>query len=153
MILYIKHEVFVSHSFLHSFIYKSVSLCLIVFTNHMSHLMTKQQNDCALSKDSDQPGIRQVWSESSLSAWRNTGSLATHWAHSEDSDQTGRIKNFSCTCSSTRKSPNPHISHPYKRMGLIVLLNSSIWISIGNRSDLAFFNRLNTHWIGGRPER
>ena len=29
-------------------------------------------------------GIRPVWSESSLSAWRNLGSLATHWAHSED---------------------------------------------------------------------
>ena len=29
-------------------------------------------------------GICPVWSESSLSAWRNLGSLATHWAHSED---------------------------------------------------------------------
>ena len=36
-------------------------------------------------------GIRPVWSESSLSAWRKHGSLATHWAHSEDSDQTGRM--------------------------------------------------------------
>ena len=36
-------------------------------------------------------GIGPVWSESSLSAWRNLGSLATHWAHSEDSDQTGRV--------------------------------------------------------------
>ena len=36
-------------------------------------------------------GIPPVWSESSLSAWRNLGSLATHWAHSEDSDQTGRM--------------------------------------------------------------
>ena len=35
--------------------------------------------------------IRPVWSESSLSAWRNLGSLATHWAHSEDSDQTGQM--------------------------------------------------------------
>ena len=34
-------------------------------------------------------GIRPVWSESSLSPWRNNKSLATHWAHSEDSDQTG----------------------------------------------------------------
>ena len=33
--------------------------------------------------------IRPVWSESSLSAWRNLGPLTTHWAHSEDSDQTG----------------------------------------------------------------
>ena len=29
-------------------------------------------------------GIRPVWSESSLSAWRKLGSLATHWVHSED---------------------------------------------------------------------
>ena len=35
-------------------------------------------------------GIRPVWSELSLSAWRKLGSLATHWAHTEDSDQTGR---------------------------------------------------------------
>ena len=35
-------------------------------------------------------GIRPVWSESSLSAWRKLESLVTHWAHSEDSDQTGR---------------------------------------------------------------
>ena len=34
-------------------------------------------------------GIRLVWSESLLSAWRKLGPLATHWAHSEDSDQTG----------------------------------------------------------------
>ena len=36
-------------------------------------------------------GIRTVWSESSLSAWRNLGPLATHWAQNEDSDQTGRM--------------------------------------------------------------
>ena len=35
--------------------------------------------------------IRPVWSESLLSAWRKLGSLATHWAHSEDSDQTGQM--------------------------------------------------------------
>ena len=35
-------------------------------------------------------GIRPVWSETSLSAWRKLESLATYWAHSEDSDQTGR---------------------------------------------------------------
>ena len=29
-------------------------------------------------------GIRPVWSESSLSAWRKLGSLATHWAQSDD---------------------------------------------------------------------
>ena len=31
------------------------------------------------------------WSESSLFAWRKRGFLTTHWAHSEDSVQTGRI--------------------------------------------------------------
>ena len=36
-------------------------------------------------------GICPVWSESSQSTWRKLGSLATHWAHSEDSDQTGRM--------------------------------------------------------------
>ena len=36
-------------------------------------------------------GIRPVWSESLLSAWRNIGSLATHWAHSEGSVQTGQM--------------------------------------------------------------
>ena len=35
--------------------------------------------------------FRPVWSESSLFAWRKLGSLATHWAHSEDSDQTGQM--------------------------------------------------------------
>ena len=36
-------------------------------------------------------GIRPVWSESLLSAWRKLGPLATHWAHSEYSDQTRRM--------------------------------------------------------------
>ena len=36
-------------------------------------------------------GIRPVWSESSLSAWRNLGSSATHWLYSEHSDQTERM--------------------------------------------------------------
>ena len=57
------------------------------------------QNGCAPSEDSDQPRhppslirvFALVWSESSLSAWRKLGSLATHWAHSEDSGQTGRM--------------------------------------------------------------
>ena len=65
--------------------------------------MTNQQSDFAPSEDSDQPGhrpslithislgIRPVWSESSLSAWRKLRSLPAHWAHSEDSDQTGRM--------------------------------------------------------------
>ena len=44
-----------------------------------------------LAKTQISLGIRLVWSVSSLSAWRDLGSLATHWAHSEDSDQTGQM--------------------------------------------------------------
>ena len=36
-------------------------------------------------------GIRPVWSESLLSAWWKLWPLATHRAHSEDSDQIGRM--------------------------------------------------------------
>ena len=35
--------------------------------------------------------IYPVWSESSLSAWRRLESLATHWAHSKKTDQTGQM--------------------------------------------------------------
>ena len=48
----------------------------------------KQQNDLC-----GQGRLRSAWvcaqsDQSSLSAYRNLGSLATHWMHSEDSDQT-----------------------------------------------------------------
>ena len=39
-------------------------------------------------------GIRLVWPEYSLSAERKPRPLATRWAHSEDSDQTGRMPNL-----------------------------------------------------------
>ena len=48
-------------------------------------------NTVCLAKTQISLGIRPVCSESSLSAWRKLRSLATHWAHSEDSDQTGRM--------------------------------------------------------------
>ena len=52
--------------------------------------MTKPSK-CVPSEDSDQPGQSPQSDQSSLSAWRKLGSLATHWMHSEDSDQTGRM--------------------------------------------------------------
>ena len=59
---------------------------------HLSHLMTKPTKwSVRPGKTQISLGIRPVWSESSLSAWRKLGSLATHWAHSEDSDQTGQM--------------------------------------------------------------
>ena len=43
---------------------------------------------CVPSEDSDQSGHLPFHM---LSTWRKLGSLATHWAYSEDSDQTGLI--------------------------------------------------------------
>ena len=58
----------------------------------MSSLMTKPTKWLVRpAKTQISLGIRPVWSESSLSAWRKLGSLATHWAHSEDPNQTGRM--------------------------------------------------------------
>ena len=48
-----------------------------------------QQNDVRLAKTKISLGIRSVWSEPSLSAWRQMESLAILGEHSEDSDQAG----------------------------------------------------------------
>ena len=68
-----------------------------------------QQCGCAPSEDADQPGhppslirVCPVWSESSLSAWRNLGSLAIHWAHSEDSGRTLILLVLSCRGSNVK---------------------------------------------------
>ena len=58
---------------------------------NMSRLMSKPTKwHVRPAKTQISLGIRPVWSESSLSAW-NLGPYATHWAHNEDSDQTGRM--------------------------------------------------------------
>ena len=62
------------------------------FKDDMSYLMTKTiEWHVRPAKTQISLGIRLDWSESSLSALRKLGSLATHWVHSEDSDQTGRM--------------------------------------------------------------
>ena len=54
---------------------------------HLSRLMTKPTKwPVRPAKNQISLGIRPVWSESSLSAWRNLGPLVVHWAHSEVSD-------------------------------------------------------------------
>ena len=59
---------------------------------YMSRLVTKPTKWYVRpAKTQISLGIRPVWSESSLSAWKKLESLATHWAHSEDSDQIGRM--------------------------------------------------------------
>ena len=59
-------------------------------TNEPTHDKTNKMTVRA-AKTQISLGIRQVWSESSLSAGRKLGSLATHWWHSEDSDQIGQM--------------------------------------------------------------
>ena len=62
-------------------------------TNNMYEPWHDKTNNMAVRQAQTQIslGIRPDWSESSLSAWKNLGSSATHWAQSEDSDQTGRL--------------------------------------------------------------
>ena len=63
-----------------------------IMLNNMSRSMTKPTKwHVRPARTQISLGIRPVWSESSLSAWRNLRSLATHWTHSEDSDQTGQM--------------------------------------------------------------
>ena len=65
---------------------------LFSFISHLSCLMTKPAKwhvHPAKTQISLGISICPVWSESLLSAWRKLGSLATLWAHNEDSDQTG----------------------------------------------------------------
>ena len=64
-----------------------------------------QQNDMHPAKTQISLGIRPVWSESSLSAWRKLGSLATHWAHSEESDQTERLLGTPSFCWFCHEAP------------------------------------------------
>ena len=54
-----------------------------IYRNKMSHIMIKPTKWHVRSvKTQISLGIRPVWSESSLSAWRKLGSLAIHWAPS-----------------------------------------------------------------------
>ena len=55
----------------------------------MSRNMTKPTKWLCAKQRLRSAWARPVWSESSLSAWRNLCSLVTHWVHSENSDQTG----------------------------------------------------------------
>ena len=53
---------------------------MVYWTNDMSHLMTKPTKwHVHPATTQVSLGIRSVWSESLLSAWRKLGSLATHW--------------------------------------------------------------------------
>ena len=61
------------------------SSCFISVLNlDLSHLVTKPtKGHVRPAKTQISLGIHKIWSESSLSAWRNLGSLATHWADAQ----------------------------------------------------------------------
>ena len=61
---------------------QSTNMRAISWQNHQNHLCTQWRLRSAWA--SAQSDHRPVWSETSLSSWRNLGFLATHWAHSED---------------------------------------------------------------------
>ena len=66
--------------------------CILNKANKMSGSITKPTKWLVRpAKTQISLGICPVWSESSLSAWRNIGSSVNHRAHCEDSDQTGRM--------------------------------------------------------------
>ena len=70
----------------------SVLIWILYRNLNLIRLMTKTTK-CYLrpAKTQISLGIRPVWAESSLSAWRNIGSSDTNWAHSENSDRTGQM--------------------------------------------------------------
>ena len=75
--------------------------------------------------------IRAVWSESSLSAWRNFASLAIQAAPSEDSDQTARMRMLigiftGGTCPKVRFLTLWHkcMCPPWKNTELIILIRT-----------------------------
>ena len=61
------------------------------YLKYLSHDMTKPTEWECTQRRQISLGICPVWSESSLSTGRKLGPLGTHWAHSEGSDQTGRM--------------------------------------------------------------
>ena len=81
-----------SNSFVHMLCWW-IFICIIYFFYPAKSWLIIMSRDMTKSVCA-QRRLRSAWAsalsdQSSLSAWRNFGSLATHWAHSEDSDQTG----------------------------------------------------------------
>ena len=74
-----------------------IHACWRRLKTHLSRDMTKPTKVTVRpAKTRISLGIRPVWSESSLSPWRKLGSLATHWAHSEDwSDEADALDDLS----------------------------------------------------------
>ena len=65
---------------------RSISKSIHCLNNNWATSCQNQQNGMHA-----QQRLSLVWSEASLSARRRCGSLAIHWAHSDDSYQTGQM--------------------------------------------------------------
>ena len=88
-IMFMKRPFHYNDSYISSYLH---SANLVSNKLNMSRFMTKPKKWlCAQRRLRSAWAYPPVWSESSLSACRKLGSLATHWAHTEDSDQTGRM--------------------------------------------------------------
>ena len=76
-----------------------LSLCCshmwsVSFSCELAHFYLNRDMTKATKWLCAQQRLRSAWAsaqsdQSSLSAWRDLGPLATHWAHSENSDQSG----------------------------------------------------------------
>ena len=95
----IKINLLISSVVVHFFTSQHCLCCILTwiwvlfsdFHNNLSCIMTKPTKwHVHPSKTQISLRIRSDWSQSLLSAWRKLASLATHWVHSEDSDQTGQ---------------------------------------------------------------
>ena len=87
--------------------------------------------------------------QSSLSAWGKLGFLATHWAHSEDSDQTGRMlgtRSFCCFalwqliwCKCSSESPRLGDSNEYPQRMFLRRNNENYLLIIIKYPPYLFF--------------
>ena len=76
--------------FIHYFLISDVNVARFIHS-WASHSMTKPIKwHVRPAKTQISLGIQPVWSESSMSVWRNLGSLDTYWVHSDDFDKTAR---------------------------------------------------------------
>ena len=73
----------------HNLIFVLLMVFFLYDVSYMSRDMSKPTMWLCAQRRLIRLGACPVWSEASLSVLRNVWSLATHWAHSEDSDQTG----------------------------------------------------------------
>ena len=88
-------------------------------------------------------GIRPIWSESKLSAWRKLGSLDTYWVDSEDSDQTGQMPRLirvlaGCT--------GHFVGFVMRRLNLSFYLSQHSWLELCKHSKMSQHTTKPTKW-------